>query len=153
MKKFFTVLLILTIPATICMLMHGMVSMDYWLFNGQMIANELAGKVSNGFVAAIYLYSSVFFLVTWFFIMYLTMNWDTLKKTQKEVDALRQYYRNKDTELDKLICQYRRMILNDDAKAKITDFVNNEDNHTEGELGNSCIDVKTLILFIKTIQP
>ena len=29
--------------------------------------------------------------------------------------------------------------------SKFLEFVNNEDNHTEGELGNSCIDVKTLI--------
>lgn len=30
----------------------------------------------------------------------------------------------------------------------ILDFVNDEDNHTEGELGNSTIDVQTLINFI-----
>jgi len=28
-------------------------------------------------------------------------------------------------------------------------FINDEDNHTEGELGNSCIDVQTLVNFIK----
>ena len=27
-------------------------------------------------------------------------------------------------------------------------FINDEDNHTEGELGNSCIDVQTLVNFI-----
>jgi hypothetical protein len=31
---------------------------------------------------------------------------------------------------------------------KILEFINNEDNHTEGELGNSCIDVKLLIHFL-----
>ena len=32
---------------------------------------------------------------------------------------------------------------------RILAFINDEDNHTEGELGNSCIDVQTLINFIK----
>jgi len=31
-------------------------------------------------------------------------------------------------------------------------FINDEDNHTEGELGNSCIDVKTLVNFIKSVK-
>lgn len=31
---------------------------------------------------------------------------------------------------------------------QILNFITNEDNHTEGELGNSCIDVQTLIKFI-----
>lgn len=31
---------------------------------------------------------------------------------------------------------------------ELLDFINNEDNHTEGELGNSCIDVNTLINFV-----
>ena len=31
---------------------------------------------------------------------------------------------------------------------KILEFINNEDNHTEGELGNSCIDIKLLIHFL-----
>lgn len=31
-------------------------------------------------------------------------------------------------------------------------FINNEDNHTEGELGNSCIDVQTLLHFIKQFK-
>lgn len=34
-------------------------------------------------------------------------------------------------------------------KQKLTKFILDEDNHTEGELGNSCIDVKTLLHFIK----
>ena len=34
---------------------------------------------------------------------------------------------------------------------KILAFINDEDNHTEGELGNSCIDAQTLVNFIKTI--
>jgi len=31
-------------------------------------------------------------------------------------------------------------------------FINDEDNHTEGELGNSCIDVQTLVNFIKQFK-
>mgnify|MGYP003337464933 FL=1 len=31
-------------------------------------------------------------------------------------------------------------------------FINDEDNHTEGELGNSCIDVKTLLHFIQSLK-
>ena len=31
-------------------------------------------------------------------------------------------------------------------------FINDEDNHTEGELGNSCIDVKTLVNFIEQFK-
>lgn len=31
---------------------------------------------------------------------------------------------------------------------ELLDFLNNEDNHIEGELGNSCIDVRTLINFV-----
>jgi hypothetical protein len=31
-------------------------------------------------------------------------------------------------------------------------FINDEDNHTEGELGNSCIDVQTLVNFIEQFK-
>jgi hypothetical protein len=31
-------------------------------------------------------------------------------------------------------------------------FINDEDNHTEGELGNSCIDVQTLVHFIEQFK-
>jgi hypothetical protein len=31
-------------------------------------------------------------------------------------------------------------------------FIWNEDNHTEGELGNSCIDVQTLVNFIEQFK-
>ena len=31
---------------------------------------------------------------------------------------------------------------------KLLEFINDEENHTEGELGNSCIDVQSLIYFI-----
>ena len=32
---------------------------------------------------------------------------------------------------------------------KMLKFILDEDNHTEGELGNSCIDVQTLVHFIE----
>jgi len=35
---------------------------------------------------------------------------------------------------------------------KLLAFVNDEDNHTEGELGNSCIDVQTLVNFIEQFK-
>jgi hypothetical protein len=35
---------------------------------------------------------------------------------------------------------------------KLLEFINDEDNHTEGELGNSCIDVQSLIYFIKQFK-
>jgi hypothetical protein len=35
---------------------------------------------------------------------------------------------------------------------KLLEFINDEDNHTEGELGNSCIDVQSLIYFIKQLK-
>ena len=31
-------------------------------------------------------------------------------------------------------------------------FILDEDNHTEGELGNSCIDVQTLVHFIEQFK-
>ena len=31
-------------------------------------------------------------------------------------------------------------------------FILDEDNHTEGELGNSCIDVQTLVYFIEQFK-
>jgi hypothetical protein len=31
-------------------------------------------------------------------------------------------------------------------------FILDEDNHTEGELGNSCIDVQTLVHFIEQLK-
>jgi len=31
---------------------------------------------------------------------------------------------------------------------KLLEFINDEDNHTEGELGNSCIDIQSLLNFI-----
>jgi len=31
-------------------------------------------------------------------------------------------------------------------------FINDEDNHTEGELGNSCIDVQSLVSFVKQFK-
>jgi hypothetical protein len=31
---------------------------------------------------------------------------------------------------------------------KLLEFINDEDNHTEGELGNSCIDINSLLNFI-----
>lgn len=34
-------------------------------------------------------------------------------------------------------------------KDKLEAFIKDEDNHTEGELGNSCIDVGTLLHFLK----
>ena len=34
---------------------------------------------------------------------------------------------------------------------RILAFINDEDNHTEGELGNSCIDAQTLVNFIRTM--
>lgn len=34
---------------------------------------------------------------------------------------------------------------------RILTFLNNEDYHTEGELGNSCIDVETLVNFINKV--
>ena len=36
---------------------------------------------------------------------------------------------------------------------ELLDFVNNEDNHTEGELGNSCIDVQTIVHHFSKPQP
>jgi len=50
------------------------------------------------------------------------------------------------------ICEASRECFVDGAKwqqERILNFINNEDNHTEGELGNSCIDVQTLVNFIK----
>jgi len=35
---------------------------------------------------------------------------------------------------------------------KMLAFINDEDNHTEGELGNSCIDVQTLVNFIEQFK-
>ena len=51
---------------------------------------------------------------------------------------------------------------NDDEKAfiagakwqqeRMLKFIFDEDNHTEGELGNSCIDVQTLVYFIEQFK-
>ena len=38
------------------------------------------------------------------------------------------------------------------TEANVFDFLNNEDNYTEGELGNSCIDVKTLKNYFKSLN-
>jgi hypothetical protein len=35
---------------------------------------------------------------------------------------------------------------------RMLEFIKNEDNHTEGELGNSCIDVQSLIHFIEQFK-
>ena len=35
---------------------------------------------------------------------------------------------------------------------KMLKFILDEDNHTEGELGNSCIDVQTLVHFIEQFK-
>jgi hypothetical protein len=35
---------------------------------------------------------------------------------------------------------------------KLLKFIWDEDNHTEGELGNSCIDVQTLANFIEQLK-
>jgi len=35
---------------------------------------------------------------------------------------------------------------------KMLAFINDEDNHTEGELGNSCIDIQTLVNFIEQFK-
>lgn len=37
----------------------------------------------------------------------------------------------------------------EEATERILKFILDEDNHTEGELGNSCIDVQTLVNFIE----
>ena len=39
--------------------------------------------------------------------------------------------------------------MNEKIKEKLLKFILDEDNHTEGELGNSCIDIQTLVNFIK----
>ena len=41
----------------------------------------------------------------------------------------------------------------EELKQALLAFANDEDNHTEGELGNSCIDVQTLIYFINQLIP
>jgi hypothetical protein len=38
------------------------------------------------------------------------------------------------------------------SKERMLAFINDEDNHTEGELGNSCIDVQTLVNFIEQFK-
>jgi len=34
----------------------------------------------------------------------------------------------------------------------VSEFINDEDNHTEGELGNSCIDIQSLVNFINQFK-
>jgi hypothetical protein len=40
----------------------------------------------------------------------------------------------------------------EEAAERMLAFINDEDNHTEGELGNSCIDVQTLVNFIEQFK-
>lgn len=42
--------------------------------------------------------------------------------------------------------------MNEEIKKKLLKFIYDEDNHTEGELGNSCIDVQTLVNFVKQLN-
>lgn len=39
------------------------------------------------------------------------------------------------------------------TETQLLSFINNEDNHTEGELGNSCIDVNTLKNYLQSLKP
>jgi len=51
--------------------------------------------------------------------------------------------------------QVDRMLFINGAKwqqDKMLKFILDEDNHTEGELGNSCIDVQTLVNFIEQFK-
>ena len=36
------------------------------------------------------------------------------------------------------------------VRERLLKFIYDEDNHTEGELGNSCIDVQTLVNFVNS---
>jgi len=51
--------------------------------------------------------------------------------------------------------QVDRMLFINGAKwqqDKMLKFILDEDNHTEGELGNSCIDIQTLVNFIEQFK-
>ena len=53
-------------------------------------------------------------------------------------------------ELPAYIAGYNK--AKENTYTELESFINNEDYHTEGELGNSCIDVKTLLHFIQSLK-
>jgi hypothetical protein len=57
--------------------------------------------------------------------------------------------------VDELNNSYKQVAFIAGAKwqqEKLLKFINDEDNHTEGELGNSCIDVQSLIYFLEQFK-
>lgn len=67
--------------------------------------------------------------------------------------------------LEKAAEKYSKTFIEDDGTSEVDfiagakwqqeqllKFIWNEDNHTEGELGNSCIDVQTLVNFIEQFK-
>lgn len=82
--------------------------------------------------------------------------WDALVKKNKEQKTLEEAAEKYLKEKEKDFYSYEvKDGFIDGAKwqqERMLKFILDEDNHTEGELGNSCIDVQTLVHFIEQFK-
>ena len=111
MKKILISLMILMVPSVIITILMAFITFDYWS-GGHWFADTLAGQMNNGFAAIVFTVATITFAVMWFFLLFIVMDYDAIKKTQAEIDTLRGNYRKKDEQLDKLITQYNKLIIN-----------------------------------------